>query len=271
MTILTDTEATELTQHNLEVWDRCAPSYVGGFEALTSGATESLLDLAEVGNGTSLLDIGTGPGTIIGPAKQRGAEVTAVDLSPAMVALAKKRYPTTDISLGDASSLEYKEATFDAITIGFCLHHAANPNAMLAEALRVLRPGGRLSFAVWAPAEQLEAFGLAFATIGAVVPLDQFPNLQAPVLGEVTSDYEELLSNNGFTNTTARALELSWAVKDGSAIFAGFDQFLDLSDQDSATRGSVRDALDKEVAKRTGSDGFAHLANPAIIAAASKS
>ena len=120
---LTDNEITDLTRHNIEVWNRCAASYTSNFEILTGGAVATLLDLAGVGRGTSLLDIGTGPGTLIGPAIERGAEVCAIDIAPEMVDQAKSRYPNVDVTTADAASLASGDETFDAVTIGFCLHH----------------------------------------------------------------------------------------------------------------------------------------------------
>ena len=66
MTTLSDSDAAAVTDHNRDIWDRCAPTYTTGFENLTGGATTPLLDMAGVGLGTALLDVGTGPGTLPG-------------------------------------------------------------------------------------------------------------------------------------------------------------------------------------------------------------
>ena len=270
MTTLTADQIAELTRHNLAVWDRCAPTYADGFEALTGGATTALLDLAGVGRGTELLDVGTGPGTLVAAGKQRGARVSAIDLAPRMVEQARARHPDTDIAVGDASSLPHPSASFDAVTLGFCLHHAADPQAVLGEADRVLRPGGRVAFSVWAGEDRLEAFGVAFAAVGESVPLDLVPNLQAPAIGFEPSDYESILNRGGFVHPTARILELFWSLTDGAAMFDGFDRFLDLREQPPSIREEIRQRLDQQIRRRAGADGVAHLPNPAIIAAAAK-
>lgn len=267
---LTENEIADLTRHNIDVWNRCAASYTSNFEVLTAGALVTLLDLANVGQGTSLLDIGTGPGTLIGPAVERGAEVSAIDIAPEMVDQAKSRHPGVDVRTADAASLPYPDAIFDAITIGFCLHHVADARAVLSEANRVLRPGGRLSFAVWAPQEELEAFGLAFGAVVDNVDLGDVPDLQPPAIATTPADYEDLLVEMGFEQPSARVLQLTWDLADGSSMFVGFDGFLDLSDQAPDLRDEVRRTLDDQIAKRVGSDGYARLPNPAVIAAASK-
>ena len=267
---LTENEIADLTRHNIEVWNRCAASYTSNFEVLTGGAVAALLDLANVGRGTSLLDIGTGPGTLIGPAVERGAQVAAIDIAPEMVDQARARYPHVEVATADASSVPYDDATFDAVTIGFCLHHVADARAVLSEALRVLRPGGRLSFAVWAPQEELEAFGLAFGAVLEHIELGEVPDLQPPPVATTPVDYERLLIDMGFEQPSARVLELSWELADGSSMFVGFDGFLDLSDQSPGRRDAVRRTIDEQISTRVGADGLAHVPNPAVIAGATK-
>jgi SAM-dependent methyltransferase len=268
---LTIDQVKEVTAHNESVWNRCAPTYVEVFEPLTGGATTTLLDLAGVGRATVLLDIGTGPGTLIGPALQRGAHVVAIDLAPEMVATARSRHPRVDIAVGDATTMPFADASHDAITLGFCLHHAADPDGVLREANRVLRPGGRIAFTVWAPADQLEAFGVAFAAVAESVPMeDPSSTPQPPILGTEPADYETVLTRAGFSHPTARILDLTWPVTDGATIFDGFDRFLDLSGQTPEVRAQIRQRLDELVRAKTGPDGVARLRNPAIIAAATK-
>jgi SAM-dependent methyltransferase len=260
----------QITAHNAAIWNRCAPTYVDVFEPLTSSATTVLLDLAGVGRNTALLDIGTGPGTLIGPALDRGAYVSAIDLAPEMVAAARARHAGVDIAVGDATALPHADESRDAVTLGFCLHHAAEPAAILREANRILRPGGRVAFAVWAPTEKLEAFGAAYAVIAELVPMDESDAPQPPSLGTKPSDYEDLLTRSGFVHPTARLLDLSWPLADGATMFDGFDRFLDLRGQPPEIRAEIRRRLDAHICPRVGADGLAHLANPAIVAAATK-
>lgn len=267
---LTETESADVTRHNIDVWNRCAPTYTDNFEVLTSGAITTLLDLAAVGRNTALLDIGTGPGTLIGPALDRGAVVSAIDIAPAMVEQARSRHPEIDVQVGDAASLPYGNSSFDAVTIGFCLHHVADARAVLMEAARVLRPGGRLAFAVWAPQEELEAFGVAFGAVVQTIDLGDVPNLQPPAIASSPADYEGLLIEMEFEHPVARLLDLSWQLTDGATMFDGFDGFLDLSDQSPTLRDTIRRVLDDEIGQRVEADGVARLPNPAVVAAAMK-
>lgn len=266
----TITDAAAITEHNRELWDRCAPTYATGFEALTTGASSVLLDLAGVGTGTDMLDVGTGPGTLIGPALDRGALVEGVDLSPQMVAHASARHSGVVIVVGDATALARPDDSVDAITMGFCLHHIPDPEAVLAEAHRVLRPGGRLALAVWSPNEQLEAFGLAFGAIADVIDLGGMPDLQPPAIGSEPADYIELLTRSGFAHAHARTVDLCWALSDGGPMFDGFVRFLDLANLDTAKRDVIRQQMDDQITQRHGPDRVALIPNPAIVAAGAK-
>ena len=132
----------ELEAEHEAMWSRCARVYVRSVGGLTGEAAEQLLDAAEVGDGTGLLDVGTGPGTVVGPALARGAIVSAIDLAPAMIDELRTRHPDVDATVANATSLPFDDASFDAVTMAFCLHHMAEPAAALTEAWRVLRPGG---------------------------------------------------------------------------------------------------------------------------------
>jgi ubiquinone/menaquinone biosynthesis C-methylase UbiE len=87
-------------------------------------------------------------------ARQRGLDVTGLDLDPAMVERARanadrlgngdERRPS--FLVGDAASLAFPDGSFDLVVSTFSMHHWADPTAGLAEIGRVLRPGaGRWS------------------------------------------------------------------------------------------------------------------------------
>jgi SAM-dependent methyltransferase len=265
MMTLTENQIAAITAHNIARWNRLAPTYASGFEALTGEAAVVLLDLAGVGRDTELLDIGTGPGSLLGPALARGASVTAVDLAPEMIAAARSRYPTVEIHEADAHHLPFADASFDAVTMGFMLHHVADPPAVLRAAYRVLRPGGRLAFTVWDDDERAEAINVALAAFGDALEAVAEEPPQA-VLGETPADFERLLRDAGFAAPTARVLEIGWEVADGGAMFDGLARYLDLGGLAPEQAAAIRARIDESVRQRAGTTGTARLANPAIVA-----
>src|SRR6267142_475921 len=94
-------------------WQRAAERYADAFGGVTAQTAEALLDAARVSSGTRVLDVATGPGFIAAAAARRGAQVTGLDFSPAMIALARTRQPSIDNGEGDAEKLPFDAACFD--------------------------------------------------------------------------------------------------------------------------------------------------------------
>lgn len=108
--------------------------------------------LVALGARGHMLDIGTGPGHIPLLVADRLADCTivAVDLSPAMLEIARRRVASSahhsriELRLADAKALDMDDGSFDAVFSNTILHHFGDPRPFLREAARVLRPGGAL-------------------------------------------------------------------------------------------------------------------------------
>lgn len=102
--------------------------------------------------GKRLLDIGCGAGGKSLYYAGLGAQVTGIDILPAYEAEARALCEKLGYAYGtqfrfqtaDAADLPFADGSFDTIILNDAVEHVAQPEAMLAEALRVLRPGGRL-------------------------------------------------------------------------------------------------------------------------------
>ena len=100
--------------------------------------------------GERVLDVGIGPGLLAYDMARIVGEsglVAGVDLSEAMAEMSRKRcaeQPWTDFRLADATSLPFEDGGFDALVSTQVYEYVPDMDAALAEALRVLRPGGRL-------------------------------------------------------------------------------------------------------------------------------
>ena len=129
------------------VWDKSAPSYdkqISFFEKIWfAGGREWLCERAH-GN---VLEVAVGTGRNL-PHYPAGVTLTAIELSPAMLAIARQRAVDlgreVDFHEGDAEHLPFDDASFDTVLCALSLCTIPSPDAALGEMRRVLRPGGRL-------------------------------------------------------------------------------------------------------------------------------
>ena len=110
---------------------------------------QALLSLVPGDAPVRLLDIGTGTGRVLELLAHHISQGVGVDASKAMLALARSRLARADLShcsvrLADMYRLPLAETSFDIAVLQMVLHYAEDPQGVLAEAARVLRPGGRL-------------------------------------------------------------------------------------------------------------------------------
>lgn len=103
-----------------------------------------------------LLDIGTGTGRVLELLAADADVATGVDRSPEMLRLARGKLAAAgnqkaDLLQADMRALPFEDASFDTVTMHHVLHFADDPQAVVAEAARVVAPGGKLILADYAP------------------------------------------------------------------------------------------------------------------------
>jgi demethylmenaquinone methyltransferase/2-methoxy-6-polyprenyl-1,4-benzoquinol methylase len=130
------------------MFDRIARVYDRMNSVMTAGMhhrwRERAADLAEVGPGSTALDVATGTGDLAIELARRGAEVTGSDFAPAMLELARRKAPGLTFEEGDALKLVYANDSFDAATVGFGARNFSDLDRGLREMTRVTKPGGRV-------------------------------------------------------------------------------------------------------------------------------
>lgn len=201
-------------------WNGIVDEYDAAFRALTSQTIDQLLDAAGVGAGVQVLDVATGPGYVAAAASARGADVIAVDFSLAMVVEARQRHPGLDIREGDAEALPFADGAFDAVVMNFGALHLAQPDLAFAEAFRVLRPGGRFSFTVWATPDISVAFGMTLSAIQTHGTTDVSLPIGPPLFRfSDPSECRRTLGAVGFVDLQSNVLPLVWRLPGPDAVF----------------------------------------------------
>lgn len=122
----------------------------------------AVLDLAGDVSGADILDLGCGAGHYAAELLARGARVTGVDGSAALLRHARDRVEDrADLRLHDLEQpLDFAaDASFDGVVCALVIHHVANRRGLLSEARRVLRPGGWLAVSTSHPASDWRHFG----------------------------------------------------------------------------------------------------------------
>jgi len=149
------TAAARYFRDNAQRWDELRALHVADGEI-----EQALVESLPLRTGR-LLDIGTGTGRLLEVLAPRAESVIGIDQSREMLALARANLQragldNAEVRLADMYALPFEAASFDAVTVHHVLHYADDPAAALAEAARVLRPGGTALVVDFAPHDLVE-------------------------------------------------------------------------------------------------------------------
>jgi len=258
-------------------WQRVADKYDSVWSSSTRQFIPPLLDLAEISEKMSILDVGCGPGYVSAAAAEHGAIPIGLDFSEEMIAIAKKKFPRIQFRQGDAQSLPFQDATFDRVVANFALLHLANPARACAEAARVLKPGSRFAFTTWAKISENPFVKLVDDAIRAHADLDiDLPPGPPHYLFESEKEFQKALERAGFdgASMTFKLHRIEWNVPTARFVFdaelnAGVRTAGLLARQTTEVLGKIQTTIEKAVQPYAKGSGFA-IPKSAYIVAVSK-
>ncbi len=267
-----------------DAWDKIAAGY-DEFVTPSGGMAIAEDALRRVGlrPDMRLLDVAAGSGALSIPAARLGAQVLAVDLSPAMIERLNARVRKEGLSnlegrVMDGHALELEENTFDISASQFGVMLFPDLPRGLSELARVTKPGGRVLLVVYGPPQQVEFLGFFMGAIQAAVPgFTGLPMDPVPLPFQV-ADPEKLrqeLANAGLKDirveTGTENLEFQsgkhmwdW-VTNSNPIGAGL-----VADLTEEQRAAAQQALDGMLRQRSGGSGPAVLTSPVHIGIGAK-
>jgi SAM-dependent methyltransferase len=199
-----------------EMWDSVAPGWESNADFVDghlAGATKLLLEGLRVSPGDRVLELACGPGGAgLAAAKLVGPDgrVVLADVAPAMVEVAARRAARlrqVETIVCDQVAIDASAESFDAALTRHGLMFAEDPSAAVAEAARVLRPGGRYGAITWGPRESNPWLGIILDSVG-----DQFgvpfppPNIPGPFSLDEPDKLGGVLAGGGLIDSEVREL-----------------------------------------------------------------
>ncbi|MDX8035598.1 class I SAM-dependent methyltransferase [Lentzea sp. BCCO 10_0856] len=119
-----------------ELWGRRAAHRAAHGAKMSMPAWKTAIERTGIGAGTTVLDLACGSGEFCATATEAGAKATGIDISPAMIALARQS-STAEFHERALGPLPWPDGTFDVVTAFNALFFAADPEEAFAEAVRV--------------------------------------------------------------------------------------------------------------------------------------
>jgi SAM-dependent methyltransferase len=178
-----------------EAWGHAANDWACLSEHYAIEVILAMFDRIGVEPGAELLDIACGAGMAAHLAATVGAEVAGIDASRPLLEIARRRNPGMDLRLGSMFELPWPDSRFDVAMSINGIWGGCGP--ALAEAHRVLRPGGLLGISFWGPGPPNDLRG-CFKVYARHGPGHHFGSMRE--LNSIASPgvAEEMLASNGF-------------------------------------------------------------------------
>jgi SAM-dependent methyltransferase len=253
-------------------WTARADSYDRVFTPISDQAIPHML--APLGDlrGKRVLDVCCGSGNMTAALANNGAIAEGIDFAPTMIAKASAHYPAISFQHGDAEALGYPDNSFDHVVCCYGIMHLARPDRAIAEAHRVLKPGGVYVFTQWAlDDELLTIVSAAVAEHGQLVELPAGP---PPMRFSEPEECRRALTAAGFDTIAVERIEITWTSNRPEALLdliAGgtVRAAMMIEAQDPGRQAKIREVIVDAARART-SATVTHIRRPTVMALGKK-
>jgi SAM-dependent methyltransferase len=184
---------TDLKARHRAMW--ASGDYPSMVETFLLPLGPRLVEASGIAPGMRVLDVGAGTGNASIPAAQRGAHVTASDLTPELLEAGRRRAESAGVELewveADAERLPFADASYDVVISSIGAMFAPFHERVADELVRVCRPGGTIGLLSWTPEGMI---GSLFRTMGPFAPPPP-PGAQSPPLWGSEEHVRELFGD----------------------------------------------------------------------------
>src|SRR5829696_10280900 len=195
---------TELKARHRAMW--ASGDYASMVETWLLPLGPRLVDACGIEPGMRVLDVAAGTGNASLPAAERGANVTASDLTPELLEAGRRRAQAAGLELdwveADAEHLPFEDASFDVVMSAIGAMFAPYHQPVADELVRVCRPGGKIALLSWTPEGMI---GALFRTMKPFMPPPPPGAQPAPLWGS-EDHVRELLGDRVALGTRERGV-----------------------------------------------------------------
>jgi ubiquinone/menaquinone biosynthesis C-methylase UbiE len=253
-----------------------ARHYVNLFASAADQAVQPLVDVVHAKSGRRALDVCCGHGNVAEVLRARGCDVLGLDFSQAMLDIARSRVNAVKFVDGDAQNLPFPDNDFDIVVSNFGICHVPDQPQAIAEAHRVMRPGGSFAMTVWCGPDVSPCMEVLYNAVKAHgspdVSLPAGPDFHQFAKPDSAT---QLLSGAGFSEVSVRFVESSLEFNKPELLCEIFEKATAraatlLAAQPPGCLSAIRSDMALAVRERFGRDGHYKAPMPAALVSARK-
>jgi len=199
-----------------EPWNLVADGYAETTMLVFEQYADEAIAASKLKPNSTVLDVACGPGTLALRLAHHAAQVHGIDFSESMLAVFRNKieqagHGNIKLHCGDAQTLPYASASFDAAFSLFGLMFFPDRQKGFAEIYRTLKPGGSIAVTSWAPVDQSPAMQTMFGALRAIKP--DLPQPQRAIATLENPDvFKQEMIDAGFRNVEIRQVTKAFPV-----------------------------------------------------------